>query len=89
MIETARIDLSAGGERIAWTPAGFRGFTPRGRRLAERLGEIVRPEDRPAWQPSLTRWVYASLRELPELEIEIERVRFGADDGDTPEGAVP
>ena len=87
--ETARIDLELDGERLKWTPAaGFRGFTPRGRRLAEQLERMIRPEDVPASEPSLTRWVEAQLEQLDDLELVLREVRYSPDDGSVPEGAI-
>lgn len=87
MTQGARIDLRVDGERVAWTLTGFRGFTPRGRRLAEQLGQIVRLEDRPSHEPSATAWVEARLRELDLPALELELVRYGVDEGYTPQGA--
>lgn len=87
MSETARIDLELHGERIRWTPAGFYGFTPRGRRLAEQLGRIIRPERRSGKEPSLVLWIEEQLEALELPELEIERVRRPAGDGDVPRGA--
>ena len=88
MTQGARIDLRVDGEHVVWTPAGFRGFTPRGRRLAEQLGRIVRPEERPGDSPSLTSWTAGRLRELDLPALEIQSVRFSAGDGSVPTGAI-
>ena len=85
---TARIDLELNGERLKWTPAGFRGYTPRGRRLAGYLERMIRPELKPTHEPSLTRWVEAQLEQLDDLELVLREVRYSPDDGSVPEGAI-
>jgi hypothetical protein len=87
MSTDARIDLKLDGERIRWTPAGFHGFTPRGRKLAADLGRMVRPEDRSGKEPSLTLWVVAELERIDLPELDVERVRRPPDDGAVPAGA--
>jgi hypothetical protein len=85
----ARIDLTLDGERLRWTPAaGFRGSSDRAKRLARDLGRMIRPEDKPAHEPSLTRWVERQLRELDVPELELDRVRLDPADGAVPAGAI-
>lgn len=87
MSDDARIDLRLDGERIRWTPAGFYGFTPRGRKLASELERMIRPEERSGKDPSLVLWTAEQLEELDLPDLEVERVRVPAGDGEVPEGA--
>lgn len=86
-----RIDLL--GERVVWDGAStvWRGFTPRGQRLAAELSRLL-PIERPGGEvPSLTLYLASELERLRDeesLDLEVELVEVDADESDLVDGEI-
>lgn len=85
---SSRIRLDAAGERIVWRSGArsWRGFTPRGRKIAADLDVLASPDAIPTEEPSVPAYLARSIEAL-DLGIRIEELVDDPVERELPPGA--